>query len=260
MLAFDEDSRPTMDYIQSVTAPGPVLPMELRAEVHNIADINQLEGYDLEKTPFYVSPASVSLFKGVSLARNHLPIIAKRHDFAPLGLKESQQRLIQALNAAIIQSQAKHPNTCDLLEIQLSIIDNYCALFHIIEVLETDTNKDITQRKARNSHYSETEIRDFLFQTSSAMAFVHKRVKTIQGIAHRDLKPENIFRSGSVYKIGDFGCFFTKRESAYSMHTAGTMSYMSPQLREACIRGTQYNAFRSDMYSLGVTVFLTLQR
>lgn len=134
LLAYDEDLRPTMDYIQSTLAavPLPVLPMEpapSREEIPNIAAINQLEGYKLEKTPFYVTPASVSLFKGVSLARNHLPIIAKRHDFAPLGLKETQQRLIQAINAAIVQSQAKHRNTCDLFEIQLGIIDNYCALF-----------------------------------------------------------------------------------------------------------------------------------
>jgi serine/threonine protein kinase len=91
------------------------------------------------------------------------------------------------------------------------------------------------------------ELLDFLWQTSSAMAFAHSRVNIIQGIAHRDLKPENIFRSGRVYKIGDFGCFFIKRENSYSVHTAGTMSYMSPQLREACIRGTPYNAFKSDV-------------
>lgn len=89
-------------------------------------------------------------------------------------------------------------------------------------------------------------MRDFMLQTSNALAYAHSK-----GIAHRDIKPANVFRTGDTYKVGDFGSFFLKKESSYTQSYQGDRRYQSPQLREAFIRGTQYNAFKADVFALG---------
>lgn len=209
-----------------------------------------MDGYRLDSEPFVVNPHThVSLFRGVALARNDLPIVAKRHDFYFIHNPESQKLICQSLNAALAQAKVQHPHACDILEVQLEIDKTNCAVYHILQALERSVGQDIEEKKG----FTELEMRKFLLQTSSALAFAHQKVRSKQGIAHRDVKPDNVFRTGDSYKLGDFGSFFTKRDSSITNSTAGDTRYMSPQLREACIRGTEYNAFKADVFALGAS-------
>jgi len=214
-----------------------------------------MEGYEVEPDPFYVNPyTAVGLFHGTSKAKSHFPVILKRHSFDFIQDKSVQQHLTHCLNAALAQAKVQHPNSCKIHEVQLEIEKNCCAIYHVLEALDRDVGRDIEERKRRKQPFSETELQTFLLQISSALACAHRKVACMQGIAHRDLKPANIFRTGEVYKVGDFGCFFLKKDSSLTVSAAGQVNYMSPQLKRACMEGSQYNAFKADVFGLGATL------
>lgn len=87
-----------------------------------------MDGYELAPSLFYFIPGtSVSLFKGCSRARN-LPVVLKRHDFTLIQEKAQQMRMVQTINAALAQAKIQHPNSCDILEVQMEI-EGLTALF-----------------------------------------------------------------------------------------------------------------------------------
>ena len=79
------------------------------------------------------------------------------------------------------------------------------------------------------------------------------------GILHRDIKPSNCFRDADgAVKIGDFGLSISTTVRVEPALTAsgvflGTPSFCSPEQ----LRGDELNA-RSDMYSVGATLFYLL--
>ncbi|XP_076465660.1 serine/threonine-protein kinase Nek9-like [Babylonia areolata] len=100
----------------------------------------------------------------------------------------------------------------------------------------------------------EQEVLWYLFQISSALAYVHQ-----YGIIHRDVKSQNIFLTKvGLLKLGDFGIskmLETKEQMADTV--VGTPYYMSPEL----VKGERYN-FKSDVWALGCVLYelLTLTR
>lgn len=89
-------------------------------------------------------------------------------------------------------------------------------------------------------------------QVAAALAYAHA-----QGVLHRDIKPGNLLldRQGQVW-VTDFGLarLLDQHETAVSQHIAGTPQYMAPEQ----FRG-QVDV-RSDVYSLGVTLYELLAR
>jgi serine/threonine protein kinase len=218
-----------------------------------------MDGYSLEPRPFYISDDnSVRLFKGFSLTRNRLPIVAKCHEFSLLRDKgQLSERLNAAINAGLAQARVEHPNSCKVLEICLDLSEapNQYYVYHVLEALEKDLYQAVEQRKRRNSPYSEQEVWDFLKQTAGALSLAHEKVTAIQEIAHRDIKPENVFIDyHGEYKLGDFGCYFDKKYSTQAKTLAGTLTYMSPQQRRVYLgQARQYSAFKTDVFELGMT-------
>ena len=79
-------------------------------------------------------------------------------------------------------------------------------------------------------------------------------------ILHRDIKPENIFydkdfRNKSGFMLGDFG--IAKHDSESSVTPTGSESTMAPETR-GLDRSLLGEKFRSDMYSLGMVMYLYL--
>lgn len=65
---------------------------------------------------------------------------------------------------------------------------------------------------------------EFRKATSNALSFTYEKVTNTEKIAHRDIKPENFFpNSGDQYKVGDFGCYF-KRKNITSEDICGDSS------------------------------------
>ena len=87
-----------------------------------------------------------------------------------------------------------------------------------------------------------------------ALALDHAWTRT--KLIHRDIKPDNIFiASDGVVKLGDFGLSKSLEEWADNLTIPGTPMgsphYISPEQA----RGDQQVDFRTDIYSLGCTLF-----
>ena len=96
---------------------------------------------------------------------------------------------------------------------------------------------------------SEEMIIKYLYQISSALAYLNKN-----GIAHRDVKAENIVldSKGNAILI-DLGL----AESSNIEHCStfcGTSYYLAPEV----IKGEEYDARKSDVWSLGILLYAML--
>lgn len=139
-----------------------------------------------------------------------------------------------------------HPNITKVIDFdeqpqQLSII---------LELLE---GEDLDVKIKKNVPLSDNEISNIFSQILSAFEYAHSK-----GIVHRDIKPANIYilPNGTV-KILDFGIaklFGQGNEMPQTGTQMGTPIYMSPEQ----IRGEKSIDHRSDIYSLGVTLYFTL--
>jgi len=75
------------------------------------------------------------------------------------------------------------------------------------------------------------------------------------GIVHRDLKPQNIFKTGSTWKVLDFGVsrMIGSGETLTSGSIIGTPAYMAPE--QARSRHVDH---RTDLYALAAVAYRVL--
>ena len=149
-------------------------------------------------------------------------------------------------NEAKLMASLDHPNITKVIDFdeqpqQLSI------------VMEFLKGEDLNQKIKRKGPLSEKEITDVFTQTLSAFQYAHEK-----GIVHRDIKPSNIFilPNGHV-KILDFGIaklFGQGNEMTQTGTQMGTPIYMSPEQ----VKGDKSIDHRSDIYSMGVTLFFVI--
>ena len=149
-------------------------------------------------------------------------------------------------NEAKLMASLDHPNITKVIDFdeqpqQLSIVMEYL------------NGEDLNQKIKRNGPLSEKEITDVFSQTLSAFQYAHEK-----GIVHRDIKPSNIFilPNGHI-KILDFGIaklFGQGNEMTQTGTQMGTPIYMSPEQ----VKADKSIDHRSDIYSLGVTLFFAI--
>ena len=149
-------------------------------------------------------------------------------------------------NEAKLMASLNHANITRVLDFdeqpqQLSIV---------LDFLE---GQDLNQKIKTNGPLSDKEIERVFSQTLSAFQYAHDK-----GIVHRDIKPSNIFilPDGQV-KILDFGIaklFGQGNEMTQTGTQMGTPIYMSPEQ----VKADKTIDHRSDIYSLGVTMFFAI--
>ena len=133
-----------------------------------------------------------------------------------------------------------HPNIVNVYDVGEDRGLNYM----VMELVEGITLKEYIERKGRLSHKETISI---AIQMCSGIGAAHA-----SGIIHRDIKPQNIIisKDGKV-KVTDFG--IAKVASSATINTSasmGSVHYISPEQA----RGG-YSDERSDIYSLGITLF-----
>jgi WD40 repeat protein/serine/threonine protein kinase len=165
------------------------------------------------------------------------------------GDESARLRFLREARAA---ARVRHPNVASVFHLGKS----GGGYFYTMEFVEGETLEELIKRSGR------LDVRlalDIALQVANGLAAVHK-----EGLVHRDIKPGNIMVSleegrGATVKIIDLGLAKPVAEShsdaAISLPGAfaGTPSFASP---EQC-SGASVD-IRSDVYSLGVTLWKTL--
>lgn len=163
------------------------------------------------------------------------PILAKNDQF--------RQRF---QNEAAFMASLNHPNITKVFDFE----EDESHLAIVMELLEGMDLNDWVKEKGAFTFQAFKPIYDQILQ---AFNYAHNK-----GILHRDIKPSNIFidPNGEV-KILDFGIaklFGTGNEMTQTGTQMGTPAYMSPEQ----VRADKSIDHRSDIYSLGVTLYFAL--
>ena len=172
-------------------------------------------------------------------------------------IKKEYQILLDIQNS---DQEINVVNILGLKNYKLDITTN--ALYVLMELAETDWEKEILSRKKRRKYYLEKELMEILSILVKSLSLLQK-----QNISHRDIKPQNILvfndennSRKKIYKLADFGEAkeLLKDEKPTNKQTLrGTELYMSPILFYALrgrkvIKLIKHNTYKSDVFSFGL--------
>lgn len=155
-------------------------------------------------------------------------------------LRDNETAVKYFLREARAAAALSHPNIVTIYDAGEQDGEYYMAM----EFVEGTTLKELIKRKGA---LPEDQVRYILIHCCRALQYAHSK-----GIIHRDIKSGNVMITrDKALKIMDFGLAKFMREYQKD-HTqqVGTPFYMSPEQ----IIGTNID-FRSDLYSLGCTIF-----
>lgn len=145
-----------------------------------------------------------------------------------------------------------HPNIVTAFDAGCYKVADVSVHFLVMELIRGDL---LSTKIVQNGPLSTKEVVDVLVQASSALEYAHS-----QGIVHRDIKPSNMMMtSQGVLKILDFGLAVLRdkkdqNQKPESSQIIGTVEFMSPEQ----INEPNKVDHRSDLYSLGATIFYLL--
>nr|XP_051705823.1 serine/threonine-protein kinase MARK2 isoform X2 [Oryctolagus cuniculus] len=145
--------------------------------------------------------------------------------------------------AAILRS-LRHDNIVRLLEEQHT-------RKHLFLVMELATRGSLYHYVQRHGGLAEDEARALFGQVLAAVSYCHG-----QRVAHRDLKLGNLLLDEHMtIKLADFGLSLRLERGTLVRGFRGTPEYCAPEvfLRE------DYDAFKADVWSLGVVLFAMLE-
>jgi len=160
-------------------------------------------------------------------------------------LTEDPAHVERFLREAQSAARLNHPNIVQIYAISQDAGRHYFAMEYV-------TGQSLQQVLRSRGTLDSIQAARIVLQAASGLGAAHE-----QGIIHRDIKPANLMIDDrGLVKITDFG--LALMTAAVSRLTAtgmfmGTPGYLSP---EQCL--DQDIDYRTDIYSLGVTLFETL--
>jgi serine/threonine protein kinase len=149
---------------------------------------------------------------------------------------------LQALENEIrILQQIHHPHIVALCDLFKDTLNYYL-------MMEFCPNGDLFTMIVKLKSIPEDAARIFMKQILLALDYLHSH-----NLSHRDIKPENIMsdENGNA-KLTDFGLAKYAPEDHLTSTGCGSPYYVSPEI----ICGDPYSPRRSDMWSLGVVLYV----
>ena len=147
----------------------------------------------------------------------------------------------------------KNVNVAQLIGYGAEEIQGHLAIYLVADFASGGTLKDyLTER----NDSSMLERAHFCYDISCGLAGLHA-CEIVQG----DLKLANVLvfedKEGFVAKLSDFGCSVFEGDSDYT----GSWIYNAPEIRRgrSCGFGSRVDMYASDVFSLGLVVWETLQ-
>ncbi|HET9418858.1 MAG TPA: serine/threonine-protein kinase [Chthoniobacterales bacterium] len=149
-------------------------------------------------------------------------------------------RTLQLQQEARAAAAINHPNVVQVF----SSGTDRGQFYLVTELLEHGSLDDLIERRKR---VSEQRLLETGIQIASGL-----RAAQAKGLIHRDIKPANIlFADEYTAKIGDFGLAGVAAQTAETRGEIwGTPYYVAPERLDR-----QVEDFRSDIYSLGATLY-----
>uniref|UniRef100_A0A5F9DJY4 non-specific serine/threonine protein kinase n=1 Tax=Oryctolagus cuniculus TaxID=9986 RepID=A0A5F9DJY4_RABIT len=145
--------------------------------------------------------------------------------------------------AAILRS-LRHDNIVRLLE-------ERHTRKHLFLVMELATRGSLQHYVRRQGGLAEDEARALFGQALAAVSYCHG-----QRVAHRDLKLGNLLLDEHMtIKLADFGLSLRLERGTLVRGFWGTPKYCAPEV----FLGEDYDAFKADVWSLGVVLFAMLE-
>ncbi|CXI92292.1 serine/threonine protein kinase KIN, putative [Plasmodium berghei] len=144
-----------------------------------------------------------------------------------------------------IHKKIDHNHICRFYEVH----ENKNNIYMILEYLG---NGDLLTYICKNSNINENIAKRILYQLISAIEYLHKI-----NIVHRDLKPENILLDhNNNIKLIDFGLSTIYSKNNFLQTSCGSPFYTPPEI----LLGKKYNPELTDVWSLGIILFLLLNK
>ncbi len=159
-----------------------------------------------------------------------LPDLVNQPDLADRFLREIK-----------VQGSLQHPNIASM-HTALRVENQLLLLLEFVEGVSLD-------EKLKAGPLPAADAVGYIMQALDALDYAHS-----QGVVHRDIKPANIMVTPQgVVKLMDFGIAKGPSDQKLTQTgaTVGSLYYMSPEQ----IQGTAHLDARSDIYSLGVTLY-----
>src|SRR5450631_1195598 len=159
-----------------------------------------------------------------------LPDLVNQPDLADRFLREIK-----------VQASLEHPNIASL-HTAVRVNNQLLMLMEFVEGVTLD-------QKLKDGPLPPANAVDYIMQVLAALDYAHAR-----GVVHRDIKPANMMLTpGGVVKLMDFGIARSSADHKLTQTgtTVGSLYYMSPEQ----IQGVTAPDARSDLYSVGVTVY-----
>ncbi len=155
---------------------------------------------------------------------------------------------------AEVRATAKlmHPNIVTAFDAGCYRSGSMAVHYLVMELINGDL---LSHRIAQVGPLNAPEVVEILSQAASALEYAHS-----QGIVHRDIKPSNMMITPTgILKILDFGLaalrdYSDVKDVGKKQQLMGTVEFMSPEQ----INAPEKVDHRSDLYSLGATIFYLL--